>query len=58
MGIHKTEPDIYIGFLPSLHMQCIDRKQHRQQVPSWIQPDLDPDPHLNLTQYNLILTLS
>jgi hypothetical protein len=49
MGIHKTEPDIYIGFLPSLHMQCTDRKQHRQQVPLWMQPDLDPDTHLSLT---------
>jgi hypothetical protein len=23
MGIHKWEPDIYIGFWPALHLQCI-----------------------------------
>ncbi len=22
MGIHKWEPDIYIGFSPALHLQC------------------------------------
>jgi hypothetical protein len=22
LGIHKWEPDIYIGFSPALHMQC------------------------------------
>jgi hypothetical protein len=23
LGIHKWEPDIYIGFSPALHLQCI-----------------------------------
>jgi hypothetical protein len=23
LGIYKSEPDIYIGFLPALHLQCI-----------------------------------
>jgi hypothetical protein len=22
LGIHKSEPDIYIGFSPALHLQC------------------------------------
>ncbi len=22
LGIHKWEPDIYIGFSPALHLQC------------------------------------
>jgi hypothetical protein len=22
LGIHKWEPDIYIGFLPAFHLQC------------------------------------
>jgi hypothetical protein len=22
LGIHKSEPDIYIGFTPALHLQC------------------------------------
>ena len=25
LGIHKWEPDIYIGFLSALHCQCITR---------------------------------
>ena len=23
LGIHKWEPDIYIGFSPALHLQCM-----------------------------------
>jgi hypothetical protein len=23
LGIHQWEPDIYIGFLPALHLQCV-----------------------------------
>jgi hypothetical protein len=26
LGIHKSEPDIYIGFSPALHLQCTELK--------------------------------
>ncbi len=26
LGIHKWEPDIYIGFSPALHLQCSRKK--------------------------------
>jgi hypothetical protein len=27
LGIHKSEPDIYIGFSPALHLQCAGGKK-------------------------------
>jgi hypothetical protein len=27
-GIHKWEPDLYIGFSPSLHLQCSIRNKN------------------------------
>jgi hypothetical protein len=24
LGIHKPEPDIYIGFSPAFHLQCVN----------------------------------
>ncbi len=29
-GIHKSEPDIYIGFSPALHLQCGDQNRREK----------------------------
>ncbi len=34
LGIHKWEPDIYIGFSPALHLQCICRYDDPVQLPA------------------------
>jgi hypothetical protein len=33
LGIHKWKPDIYIGFLPALHLQCEDDWQREHEAP-------------------------
>jgi hypothetical protein len=31
-GIHKWEPDIYIGFSPALHLQCVMKENGFYQI--------------------------
>jgi hypothetical protein len=51
LGIHKWEPDIYTGFSPALHFQCMYIfKQHRHNT-SWQKRIIAAECTLNICRY-------
>ncbi len=56
LGIHKWEPDIYIGFSPALHLQCIllIRVPFQTITVLWTTIGTRMQPLKNVIQYNYV----
>jgi hypothetical protein len=47
MGIHKWETDIYIGYPPALHLQCISPNPLNLQVSALVDTQTHTENHFN-----------